>query len=365
MKEKKHNLIYKITNKLNKFIYIGVHKTNNLNDKYLGSGIEITKIIKELGKENFKKEILFDFKTYKEALNKEKEIVNQKFLKRNDIYNRTLGGISNAWFHAKGKLVVRDLYGNTFQTNSNNPKIKSGELKPILFGKVAVKDSNGKTFSVSKSNPRYLNGELVGINKNLIYITNGNKNKLVENNFKIPKGWKRGQTKKNIKTSKNYILINNGDKNFYIPQNKEIPKGFSKGSYKSTVTINNGIENKKIILKINETIPTGWNLGAKKFKNGDSFFINNGLINKRILKTENIPKGFKKGMIKKFKCKRICVYKNDIVKFIYKDEKIPKGWNIGRPKFKKITITNGFNNKKILKTEVIPKGWRRGMVRIK
>ena len=67
-------------NLINNKIYIGYHATNNINDKYMGSGNIILDAIKKYGKENFKKEILFIFDTEQEMRDKEKEIVNEEYL---------------------------------------------------------------------------------------------------------------------------------------------------------------------------------------------------------------------------------------------------------------------------------------------
>lgn len=60
--------IYCITNKINGKTYIGQHKTNNLNDRYMGSGIILHQAFEKYGIKNFSKSIL--------AITETKESVN-------------------------------------------------------------------------------------------------------------------------------------------------------------------------------------------------------------------------------------------------------------------------------------------------
>ena len=113
-----HYLIYKITNNLNGKIYIGKHKTDDLNDGYMGSGVAIKKAIKKYGVENFTKEILFD--VYGEDLMNflEEAIVDEAFVARKDTYNIDLGGEGGGTFGNKSKLGQKDSL-ETRQKKSN------------------------------------------------------------------------------------------------------------------------------------------------------------------------------------------------------------------------------------------------------
>lgn len=177
--------IYKTTNMINDMIYIGYHSTENLNDAYLGSGSQIQKAIKEYGKQNFKKAILFVFDNKEEMLQKERELVNTEFASRQDTYNVLPGG---GGFSAKNCVAVRDSNGNNMLINKNDPRYLSGELVAVSKGRVVVKDKDNNYLQVSVNDPRYISGELVHMTTGLkLIIVKRRERKQKIKKIKIPK----------------------------------------------------------------------------------------------------------------------------------------------------------------------------------
>lgn len=55
-------------------IYVGVHKTRNINDGYMGSGKILKRALEKYGRENFTKEILETFESPEAMYSREKEV---------------------------------------------------------------------------------------------------------------------------------------------------------------------------------------------------------------------------------------------------------------------------------------------------
>lgn len=72
--------VYKTINIKNGRYYIGVHKTDNANDSYLGSGLAVKRAITHYGCENFIKEILCIYNDEETAYCKERELVGVALL---------------------------------------------------------------------------------------------------------------------------------------------------------------------------------------------------------------------------------------------------------------------------------------------
>ena len=147
-----------------------------------------------------------------------------------------------------------------------------------------------------------------------IWITNGIENKNISATSEIPQGYRRGLSQKG------YIWISDGIKIKRLQIGKAIPEGYREGRsekhrnvIRGKIWITDGRTNKTI--NPDDTIPEKWKRGrtvtpykghactvvTKQFLSNltsNTIPITNGMICKRILKTDKIPEGFRKGRLK-------------------------------------------------------------------
>lgn len=234
---RKYNYIYKIINKINNKIYIGIHRTDNLDDGYMGSGTLLKRSIKKHGIHNFEKTILQIFDTYQEAINKEKELVDIFFVQKDDNYNIYLGGYGGAFFDNERREKIsqhkKDLWANDI-------KYKEKMLIMLKSEDRRKKISNAHKLWI-KNNPEKHEARMMKINKNPLKIA-----KMAETH----RGMKRSiETCKNVSESLKNLL-------------KDNPDMLVKMCGKGCKYIHN-IETRQIKrINYNDDIPEGWAKGT-------------------------------------------------------------------------------------------------------
>lgn len=205
--------IYKVTNKINGKIYIGSHKTKNLNDNYMGSGKYLKYAFNKHGIENFTKEILFVFDTPELMYAKEAELVNEEFIAESNTYNLKVGGYGGFDYINENKL---NLYPNKLEKDLNKLKLASKVLADLNKDPKWRKEQSIKTSQALKNYFKTTQGHFAGKThteetkqklsgprpqsagkKNSQYgtmwITNGNENKKIKKDLAIPEGWYKGR----------------------------------------------------------------------------------------------------------------------------------------------------------------------------
>jgi hypothetical protein len=273
----KYNYIYKITNLINDRIYIGVHKTNNLNDGYMGSGKIIKRSMIKHGVENFKKEILQFFPTYMEALEEERILVNMDFINSKHTYNLREGGYGRCRFSndaleflseaakkrwedeeyremmriAMNTDKRRDAISSKVKTwIANNPEKHAARMEkinknPEKIAKMAERHRGMKRSEISKQNiskarkNTYLRNGGVSFGEGCIYIYNPTtkKAKRYPKNEAIPEGWISGSGPKDKSKYKNVhkgsVFAHHKDtkQNKRFKSKEHIPEDFIIGKY--------------------------------------------------------------------------------------------------------------------------------------
>lgn len=169
--------VYKITNLLNCKIYIGIHSSlNPEKDGYMGSGKLIKNAIKKYGKNNFKKEILITLDCRNAAIEYERLIVNEEFVKNENSYNLIIGGTDSHQLGKKKKFVKRGPMpehvrekisaaqrGKKRQPLSIEHRKKLSEVKKGITPKNMLGDNKAKTIEkiAAIARKKYKSGERI------------------------------------------------------------------------------------------------------------------------------------------------------------------------------------------------------------
>lgn len=194
-----HYLIYKISNNINGKTYIGCHKTKNINDGYMGSGVAITQAYEKYGIENFTKEILFDCSSAEEMFEKEEQLVEIG----PHSYNLMKGGHGGfAHINEQGKnknfnwseYRNSENYKQSQQKGYENGIGRDGFVKPKFKGNEFL----GKTHSestkqaIGEKNSKHQTG--AGNSQfGTMWVTNGVENMKINKTDPIPDGYRRGR----------------------------------------------------------------------------------------------------------------------------------------------------------------------------
>jgi len=218
-KQYKYYIIYKTTCKVNNKIYVGQHKTNDINDSYIGSGSLIREDIAKFGKHMFSREILFECKDSKELDEREKEIVDEDFIKRDDTYNVQIGGCGfdytlgyktfkdrmdkNPEYAKRIQNIIKEKRELTLERRKKDPDLYEEWREKVSLGlqkRYAIDPRKGiKHTEESKKKIGMANSFFIG-EKNSQYgtewITNGFQNVKIKKGTLIPEGFKKGRTLK-------------------------------------------------------------------------------------------------------------------------------------------------------------------------
>lgn len=210
--------LYEIKCLVNGKIYVGVHKTANLDDGYMGSGTVIKQAIEKHGINNFTKVILEYFDDSASMYAREKEVVTDEFLLRTDTYNLRRGG-SGGFDHINKSGLNFKGYNSVQDKNSSISKMRDVKFRKsihhLLLAGARKSWSAGRRSNFNKevniklraraltedakekrkatfTNIRHQQGDK-NSQYGTMWITDGETNKKIRKTDQIPQGWVKGR----------------------------------------------------------------------------------------------------------------------------------------------------------------------------
>lgn len=196
-------IVYRTTNKINGKIYVGKHRTNNLDDGYLGSGRLLRRAIKKHGVDAFERTVLAIFDT-EDGMNKmEAELVTEEFCLREDTYNICRGGHGGfshinrvgrrAFFTDAAWRKMQTMDRTRCITDATRAGLKrahaEGRIKYDTFtGRQHTEESKLKISKAASARTGNRNSQ-----HGSCWITDGSTNRKLRRDEPVPTGWKKGR----------------------------------------------------------------------------------------------------------------------------------------------------------------------------
>lgn len=204
--QKKYHYIYKTTSLVNGKFYVGMHSTNNLEDRYLGSGKSLRRAIRKYGESNFKLEILEFLSNREELAKREKELITEDLIQDPNCFNLRPGG--EGGYISEEQQRSRSLTAAVaLRKKKEDPEFlarfkesqKIGVRRAREEGRIKTPDTfsfKGRKHSLDTielfSQYRKGTGKADSNSQfGSFWITNGKENKKTKS--EIPEGWYRGR----------------------------------------------------------------------------------------------------------------------------------------------------------------------------
>lgn len=204
---KKFSIVYMTVNLVTGDFYIGKHETNNLQDRYLGSGLRLKNSVKKYGPDNFERKIISTWNNPQDALQEERKIVAQ-YLDHPQCLNIVDGGkgFSSASAARASKIAQQmGKAGTKSLTKEQLSKAGSASAKVNAANKTGM-------WAITPEQRSRTSSET---NKNTVWINNGSIEQKVKNGQNIPQGFVKGRLSKGSTYRKGLKCWTDGKTNIF------------------------------------------------------------------------------------------------------------------------------------------------------